>query len=182
MNHIPFIFGSSVDLCVMDKKIHLKKCLEWINNPIITKYLGTGITPIYRHLEEKWFDDQGKDNSNNIFAIHTKEGKYIGNVGIHSIDWIHRRGLLGIIIGDKEEWGNGYAQEAESLIIKYAFQNLNLHKICAEIFENNIASQKAAFKNGFKTEGNFKQHLFLDGKYCNSIFVAILKEEWKQNK
>ena len=94
------IEGKKVNLRALEKD-DIKKAIKWINDPEVIKYLSM-VFPISMAEEEKWFDDYLKRKDDKIFAIDTKDGKYIGNIGLHKMDWINRKVMLGIMIGEKE--------------------------------------------------------------------------------
>ena len=81
------------------------------------------------------------------------------------------------MIGEKHCWGKGYGAEAISLIVRYAFNTLNLHKLAAGCFETNNGSIKVFKNNGFETEGVQKQHAFRNGKYENVVYLGLVNPE-----
>ncbi len=70
---------------------------------------------------------------------------------------------IGYWIGESF-WGKGIATKAIELITNYGFEDLNLIRIYAGVFEFNIASMKALENNGYKTEGVFKKAVFKNNK------------------
>lgn len=69
-------------------------------------------------------------------GITLKEnGKHIGNIKIDPISKRHGTGEYGILIGDRNTWGKGYAAEATIGILKYCFQELGLRRITLEVIE-----------------------------------------------
>ena len=73
---------------------------------------------------------------------------------------------------ETSEWGKGYATEAIEAIINYAFDTLELHRIYADYYNTNIASEKVFSKLGFKIEGVYKDHFWLNDRFVDSIRVA----------
>lgn len=109
-----------------------------------------------------------------IFAQAT--GMHIGNIKIGEINQIHRFGEIGLLIGDKQSWGRGYGTEAIRLATEYAFTELNLHKIVAGIYANNIGSYKAFLKAGYKEVGRLEKHRWYQGQYVDQILVEKFRE------
>lgn len=108
-----------------------------------------------------------------LVGIFIKDDKrHIGNMRLHSFSKFNKRVELGILIWDKREWGKGYATEALETLIEYIFNQLKLHKICAEYYSINKGSQNLFKKLGFKKEGVFKDHFIVDGNYVNAIRIA----------
>lgn len=114
-----------------------------------------------------------------IFAIVDREtDQHIGNVTLNRIDWVRRTADTGLIIGRREWWGKGYAFEAWSLILEYAFQRLGLRKIVAGAAVENAASVTTLEKLGFKIEGTLRQEILVDGEYRDVVLLGLLREEF----
>ena len=78
---------------------------------------------------------------------------------------------------DKSEWNKGYGTEALNCVCNYVFEDLNLHRVCADYYSNNEGSRRMFEKAGFKIEGIFKEHFLLDGKYVDSVRVAKINNK-----
>jgi len=68
------------------------------------------------------------------------------------------------MIGRKEFWGRGYAFEAWSLLLEYAFEVLGLRKIIAGAVVGNVPSMVVLKKLGFKVEGRLRQEFVMNGE------------------
>jgi glyoxylase I family protein len=84
---------------------------------------------------------------------------------------------LGYILG-KEHWGRGYVVEAVAAAVDHGFTMLSLHRIWLEIDPRNLGSVRVAEKAGFVYEGRFRKSFLLAGEYCDSVFYAMLREDW----
>lgn len=157
--------------------------LGWLNDQEVTRYLETGKFPstyqgIRRYLE--YFQNSTGDL---IFAIIDRETElHVGNVTLNRINWIHRTADTGLMIGRKEFWGKGYAFEAWSVLIEYAFRRLGLRKIIAGAVADNVASIVTLEKLGFKIEGRFREEYFVEGEYRDGIRLGLLREEFYKYK
>jgi ribosomal-protein-alanine N-acetyltransferase len=80
---------------------------------------------------------------------------------------------------DQDFQGRGLMKEAVGLIIDFAFQKLNLHRVQANTLVDNIASQKVLLANSFHEEGLAKNYLEIDGKWCDHKMYARLNESWR---
>ncbi|MHA2088862.1 MAG: GNAT family N-acetyltransferase [Promethearchaeota archaeon] len=113
------------------------------------------------------------------FMIYHKQAKHpIGYLGLKNLSWLHRNAEIWWTIGERDYWGMGIVVEAAKLVHKYAFTELNLHKIYAIILSPNTRSLRAAEKIGFTEEGVFKEVVYIDNHYVASHAVALLKREW----
>ncbi len=107
-----------------------------------------------------------------LFGIFLKkDNKHIGNIKISEINQIHRFADIGLLIGDKNVWGKGYGTEAIGLVTKYAFDEINLNKVTAGLYANNIGSYKAFIKAGYEKVGTLKNHRFYKGSYIDEILL-----------
>jgi len=79
----------------------LKKSLAWLKDPTINKFLSQDFSDLTERQEEEWFNHMAKSEHDFIFAIDSKQGKFIGNCALHKINWFRRRAEFGIVIGDK---------------------------------------------------------------------------------
>jgi RimJ/RimL family protein N-acetyltransferase len=176
----PFIKGEKIDLIPANKEfiILFKK---WINDPDSRKYMRNEI-PITLEELKKHADEENERIKTGISLIlfHKEDKKAIGIGGFSSIDWINRNANIFLNIGEKNYWGRGIATEVIMLLIRYGFEELNFHKIYAQIFTPNTASWKCAEKCGFRYEGTLKDEAFVDGEYLSSKNYGLLKREWEE--
>jgi RimJ/RimL family protein N-acetyltransferase len=100
----------------------------------------------------------------------------IGACGLHYIDWRLRSAEFGIFIS-KEARCLGLGKEALLMLCNYGFREVNLHKIFAEVYDNNKALGLYT-SVGFSTDGVFRDNYFCDGKYGNSHLISVLEDEW----
>jgi len=150
----------------------------WINDGEVNRYLESRFFPQSKEQLVQFVERYRNDENHTFFAIILKdEHRHIGNVKLGPINWIHRLSDIGIIIGEKDCWGKHYASEALHLIVKYAFNKLNLHKITAGCVSSNVSAIKAFQRSGFEVEGIRKQHAFVDGRYENVTLLGIIKSD-----
>ncbi|MEK9180357.1 MAG: GNAT family protein [Patescibacteria group bacterium] len=152
--------------------------LKWINDEDVTQYLATYL-PMMEADEEKWVDDLAKDKQANlVFLIVTTEGKSIGTMGLHRISWKDRVATTGALIGEKDYWGKGYGTESKMLLLNYAFNTLNLRKICSSVLAYNRRSYAYQVKCGYREEGRRRRQFYRKGRYWDEVFMAVFKEDW----
>jgi RimJ/RimL family protein N-acetyltransferase len=82
------------------------------------------------------------------------------------------------MLGEPEEWGKGYGSEATRLVLRYAFETLNLNRVWLHVYEYNERGLRAYEKAGFRREGRLRQEMFRDGRYWDTIVMGILRDEW----
>ncbi|WP_141534989.1 GNAT family N-acetyltransferase [Bacillus cereus] len=129
-------------------------------------------------LKEDEFLKGRKSNSISFMLRTMQDDTLIGFVAFHSIEWNNRAGLLAIGIGDKQYRGKGYGTEGLRLILKYAFYELNLHRVGLDVISYNKAAIEAYKKVGFQEEGCMREAVQRDGKSFDRIIMGILRNEW----
>ena len=153
--------------------------LSWLQDPETNKFLESRL---YKHSIDtiKDFVKQAS-NSNSLFlAIQLKDGiKHIGNIKIDGIHPIHQTAEYGILMGDKSEWGKGYAKEASIAVIDYCFNQLNIRKITLGVIPENKNALALYKKLGFSIEGILKKQNLYGGAYYDAIRMALFKDEWE---
>jgi [ribosomal protein S5]-alanine N-acetyltransferase len=148
---------------------------RWMNTPEVTRYLESRFRPNSIEALREYVSALSRDPDNFFLAIVLKDGdRHVGNVKLGPVNWIHRHADLGILIGEKDFWGKGYATEAIRLASDYAFRVLNLHRLGAGCYERNQGSVRAFEKAGFEIEGVRRQHFFCDGEYTGHTLLGLL--------
>ncbi|MDR7418988.1 MAG: GNAT family protein [Armatimonadota bacterium] len=169
--------GEKVRLVPVDREQHLHNAIRWMNDPEVTRYLNLTIG-VTRGMEEEWIARVQKRDTEIVWAIHDDRSRHIGFAGLHAIDWRNRRATSGIVIGDKDAWGRGYATDAMRVRTKFAFETLNLHRVESEAYADNVASQRALERVGYRREGVSRQRLWNEGRWHDAIRYAILDEDY----
>ncbi len=116
-----------------------------------------------------------------FFQIHTLEdGRLIGLVGLGRIYWSHGDCWVGIAIGDRADWGKGYGTDAMRVMLRYAFIELNLHRVSLGVFAYNPRAIRSYEKLGFRREGCGRQEIHRDGQWWDAVYMGLPREEWLQ--
>jgi len=156
---------------------------KWMNDSEVYQYLETRYTP--RSIENiiKYVESMDGKSDEIFLAICLKENnKHIGNIKLGPINWIHKFGDISLLIGEKDYWGKGIAYEAIKILTEFSFNTLNMHKLKAGCYADNIGSAKAFEKVGFEREGIFKKQWMVNGKYQDEIILSLCYEDWVNKK
>jgi len=120
-----------------------------------------------------------KGNSCHFFILPHGVDKVIGTINFTEImRGVYQGCFLGYGI-DKEYEGQGLMTESLSSAIKYAFMDLNIHKLLANYMPWNKASGRVLEKLGFYEVGLVKQELYLSGKWQDHIETRLINKNWK---
>jgi RimJ/RimL family protein N-acetyltransferase len=163
------------------EKTDIDEIMKWVNDREVMDNLIMRY-PVSRYQEEKWIEKALDDPNpgNKVFALETKDGVYLGGIGLHRIDWENRNAEAGIVIGKKEYWNKGYGTDAMFTILDFAFSRMNLHRVYLKVYDFNLRGIKSYEKCGFRKEGVLRHDLYVNGEYHDSIIMGILKEEFKK--
>lgn len=104
------------------------------------------------------------------------DGRQIGGVGLR-LELQHDHAELGYWLG-VPYWGQGYATEAAREMLRYGFEDLALHRVCASHFSHNPASGRILRKLGMRYEGCQRHHLRKWDKFIDLDLYGILRQEW----
>ena len=150
--------------------------MTWVNNREITQYLLAFSVPVSRAFEEKWLESaMFHTATDKVFAIETLAGEYLGNCGLHQIDSIHHHAELGIVIGNSAYLSQGYGTDAIKVLLRLAFDNLNLEKVYLRVYGNNTRGIRCYEKCGFVTVGRLKRHRFIDGEWQDEVLMEVFR-------
>lgn len=181
MKH-PFIIGGKVYLRGIERDDLRGNYFQWNNDSIVTHYLERGLRPNYiENLEEEYEEIRKSKNDVVLGIVDKKKNILIGIIELREINWISRKSEYRILIGEKEFWGKDYGREATFLILRYAFDKLNLNKVWLGVNEENIKAVKLYERFGFKREGVLREDVYRNGKYYNVIRMSILRSEFKRS-
>jgi RimJ/RimL family protein N-acetyltransferase len=119
-----------------------------------------------------------KDATQVLFAIRKlREPQIIGFTVLRNLQMVHRSAELGIRIGAEAERGKGYGGRAVALVLNYAWNSLNLHRVSLTVLAHNERAIASYLASGFVHEGVLKQAAFIDGKWCDVAVMAVLRPE-----
>jgi RimJ/RimL family protein N-acetyltransferase len=122
---------------------------------------------------------KGQGSGTIEFRLRTiEDDSLIGFVALHSIEWNNQASLLAIGIGNPEFRGKGYGTDALTLILSYAFNELNLNRVGLDVISYNHQAIRAYEKVGFTVEGRKRSAVLRDGKQYDLVIMGILRDEW----
>ena len=154
--------------------------LKWMNDPTVNRHLETRFMPQSIQTIRSYWEKHSNNESSPWFAICTENGnKHIGNIKLGPISWIHRRADISLFIGERTYWGKGYGSEAIGLIRDWAFSELDLQKLNAGIYSNNVASRRAFEKCGFVLEGTLQDEAISEGRRIDVWKLGLPRSIWR---
>ena len=102
----------------------------------------------------------------------------IGSVTLFHPDFTHRRAEIGYALG-RPYWGMGYMQETLKAVLTHAFEDLNFHRIEADVDPRNAASVKTLERLGFQREGYLRERWQVNGEIQDALFYGLIRPDWE---
>lgn len=159
----------------------LPQLLAWRNDPEMRRYFRE-----YRELnmtqQKSWFEKSVLNNpAIRMFAIiDLANDELMGAAGLCYIDPINRNADFSIYIGADDLYiDEEYAPDAGRVLLKYGFEELNLHKVWAEIYSIDDAKQRLFYELGFSREGVHRETHWTEGKWVDSLFYGLLAKDFR---
>jgi diamine N-acetyltransferase len=176
------IFGKRVRLRAIERD-DLPRFVMWLNDPDVLQGLMIG-SPLSMPQEERWYEkilEHPVDEHPLVIELQINDAWIpVGNIAFDSIAWKERAAEVGVFIGEKKFWNQGYGREAMRLMIKHGFYDLNLNRIFLRVYASNPRAIKSYENAGFTHEGRMRQAHFQNGQYVDVLLMSILRSEWKE--
>lgn len=177
----PFIVGERIYLRRIEAGDLEGNYFQWLNDQEVTRWMQNGIFPNSSQSMQEYYQKTATSRSEMVLAVVLIEGdRHIGNIGLHNIHNIFHSTEIGILIGEKDVWGQGYGSEAISLLASHAFRRMNLNRVSAGAVVKNVGSIRAFEKAGFVQEGVMRQAYYCEGKYEDCAYLGLLRAEWEK--
>lgn len=167
------------------EKTDLPYFVQWLNDPEVKQGLAM-IRPLSLAEEEEWFKSvlqgppEGRPLAIEIQPDPNKdEWVFVGNCSLMNIHWENRSAEVGIHIGEKKYWNQGFGTKAMQLMCRHVFDDLNLHRLWLRVFQTNQRAIRSYEKAGFVQEGRMREAQYLEGKYVDVLIMSILHSDWR---
>ena len=82
---------------------------------------------------------------------------------------------------NRNQWNKGYGTEAVKMLVKFAFEQMNINRIAGTVTVGNEPSIKVLKKCGFQQEGIFRERTFMKGELVDDVILAILRKDYSQS-
>lgn len=154
----------------------LQQVLDWRTSEHVTKYMYTDIE---RNMDnqKKWFEVISNDHTQYYWMIQHK-GISIGVISLNNVDRRHHKASFGYYIGDLN-----YAIIAGRIhpyLYNFAFFELGLNKLYAEVMSGNDGMMKMHRYYGFTHAAKFKEHISKYGQFHDVEYFELLSSTWKE--
>lgn len=162
--------------------------MEWRMMPEITRYMNTD-PKLTMEGQISWLDrirqEEKKnllDGRRNFYWILEVDNEAAGFMSLVNINMISRKLETGAYVAVKRKRSLRLAIDIQWNLYHYAFDVLNMHKVCEEVFAENEAVNKLLDICGSTREGILRDHILKNDSYHDVVVRGILKEEWDKKK
>jgi len=120
-----------------------------------------------------------RDDSCKTFIFRNDDGSVAGSANLSEIvRGPFQAAYLGYALAEREQ-GKGLMHEALTLLLRFGFAQLNLHRIMANFVPSNARSRAVLERLGFTVEGNAKDYLRINGAWREHILTSLTNVEWR---
>ncbi len=180
-SRLPLLTASRLELRWLDPA-DVDAVFQVFGNPNVTRYWSSPA------LEGPQAAAQLIDEIHQLFAdrelfqwgmAFRDSHRVFGTCTLADVDSANRRAEVGFALAE-EVWGQGLATEALSRLFRFAFQELGLHRLEADVHPDNVACLAVLEKLGFQREGYLRERWQNQGEIQDSIWLGLLDREWIQ--
>jgi RimJ/RimL family protein N-acetyltransferase len=173
------IIGKQVTLRAIEKN-DLDLLQKWSNNPDVQYMLGGWHFPSSGWVMEEWLKRISADKLNIRLAIDHQELGLVGMANLVDINWKDGNASHGMLLGEPTSQGKGMGVDVVFSIMRYAFEELGLHRLDTTIIEFNEPSKKLYInKCGWKVEGTVKEWYWRKNRYWDKLIVGITRNDYQ---
>jgi RimJ/RimL family protein N-acetyltransferase len=152
----------------------------WRNRPTLRRYFREH-RELTRADQEAWYERLGADERMRMFAIVDPGGEpppLVGAAGLCYVDWVRRSAELSLYIGIDDLYvDDRLAPDALRLLLRYAFDDLGLHRVWAEVYSFDERKSSLYERFGFQIDGRHRDSHFADGRWHDSVYFSLLEGE-----
>lgn len=160
----------------------LEPFLAYRSDPQVSRYQGWS-EPYTRPMAEEFIQEMktrqpGEPGEWFQWAIELRaSGEMIGDCAFYLLSRDTRQAEIGVTLARLHQ-GQGYAQEAIQRLLEYLFNELELHRVCANCDPENTPAWQILQRLGFRREAHFVENLWFKGRYASEFWYAMLRREW----
>ena len=151
---------------------------QWENNATLW-HLSNTLVPFSRYILKQYIESSYQDiyQTKQLRLIIEKNDtrKVIGAIDLFDFDPSNLRAGIGILVGDKNDRGKGYAYEALQKLIEYCFSTLLLKQLYCNILSKNVESINLFTKAGFELIGNKKKWIRIGDEFYDELILQLIK-------
>ncbi len=156
--------------------------LEWMHDPDIQrgfkkKMLDAGFEDAIKFCQRAKLKEKPEEGDDLHFAVTDETDEYLGTVSLKDISLENKSAEYAIALRKKAQ-GKGIGKAVTNEVLRKAFMEYDLHRVYLNVLSDNESAIRLYERSGFVFEGEFRDHLFLDGRFVNWKWYGILRDEF----
>ena len=156
----------------------LPDIMEYVNDyDTYSTFTDSVPRPKTEAFQTCWMEGSTREDLLTFAIADIETGEFAGTIQLREINHRARRSLFSIILKPGAQ-GKGYGTDALRVLLRFAFDEMNLHKITLLVYENNESGRRLYEKVGFQYEGTLRQQIYRQGEYHNQLVYSILSSEF----
>jgi RimJ/RimL family protein N-acetyltransferase len=177
--------GRLVRLGPLDHEKDPPVVARWTHDPLLRSVLAGVTRPLsveaVRRMLERVEKQMDETKSLFHFTLHARDdNRLVGLARIFWIDFHNGTGVLNLGIGDASDRRRGYGSDALKLLLRFAFDELNLHRLSVWPGADNLPFIQMVGKAGFEEEARRREASFHDGSYWDVVHMGLLRTKWEK--
>jgi UDP-4-amino-4,6-dideoxy-N-acetyl-beta-L-altrosamine N-acetyltransferase len=156
------------------------RLLEWRNLPDVATYMYTDHR-ISASEHANWFKLAISDPTRRYWVIEL-EGEPVGLASLYDISVMQRRAYLALYLAEDHARGRGVGLATDRFLMRHAFVDLGLEKLCAEALSSNERGVNVHLHFGFHVDGVLRQHVLKAGHRVDVVTMSLLRDEWTKGQ
>ncbi|GAA2739199.1 GNAT family protein [Pedococcus aerophilus] len=129
-----------------------------------------------------WYSTRNQQTDRlDLAVVDRATGRCVGEVVLNEWEQDDASANFRILLGPPGR-DRGLGTEATRLVLAHAFDRLGLHRVSLEVFSFNPRARRAYEKVGFVVEGTRRDALRFDGRWVDSVLMAVLEDEWRRHR
>ncbi len=156
---------------------------EWSNDPELWANLVGWHFAYNRASTERWVENWSSEpHAGKVYCIEAPEHGLIGTASLVDIDWRNRNAFHGMMLGGKQLRGQGFGIDSVFALMRYAFDELGLHRLDGEMVSRNQRSIDFYTEScGWEIEGRKRHWFYRDGGWCDKVIVGITSARYREH-
>lgn len=166
----PFAEGDKEDLFAMQSNARVLRYWDappWRERAQADRFISMG-----RQMEQE-------GTGARLAIERLTDDQFVGWCSLSQWNPSYRSARMGYCLAEAA-WGKGFATEAATALLEWAFDTLDLNRVQAETDTRNTASSRVLEKLGFVREGTLREDCIVDGDVSDSWVYGLLRREWKR--
>jgi RimJ/RimL family protein N-acetyltransferase len=169
---------------------NIEQLRQWRNDPSLRRYFRE-YRDISKDMQSKWYSGRGNNSDPEHIYFQIMERKLDSNgepiglerdlIGCCNLGYINyrlRSAEFGIYLAGSQ--GKGFGKESLTMLLNFAFSDVNMHIVRAECYDFNNAIRLYRDGLGMKVDGKIRHSQFVEGEYVDSIMLSVTENEWFQ--